>query len=104
MDELLGLHRVQQGAGERTVALSAGRRLAHGYLDEMVTDLAIHGWDLATALQLDDTIDPLTVDRLLIEWTDRVTELRHPLFADPLPSPPSADAQTQLLALFGRRA
>jgi uncharacterized protein (TIGR03086 family) len=94
----------QEGAGERTVALSAGPRRAHEYLDEMVTDLAIHGWDLATALALDDTIDPPTVDRLLIEWTDRVTELRHPLFADPLPSPAAADAQTRLLALFGRRA
>jgi len=94
----------QEGALGRTVELSSGERPAHEYLDEMVTDLAIHGWDLATALHVDETIDPPTVDRLLIEWTDRAGELHHPLFADPLPSTPSDDPQTQLLALFGRRA
>lgn len=93
----------QEGVIGRTVELSSGPRPAHEYLDEMVTDLAIHGWDLATALHMDETIDPPTVDRLLIEWTDRVGELGHPLFADPLPSTPSDDPQTQLLALFGRR-
>ena len=94
----------QEGALGRTVELSSGPRAAHEYLDEMVTDLAIHGWDLATALHVDETIDPLTVDRLLIEWTDRAGELGHPMFADPLPTEPSDDPQTRLLAFFGRRA
>lgn len=89
---------------ERTVELSSGTRAAHEYLDEMVTDLAIHGWDLAVALHVDETIDPLTVDRLLIEWTGRTAELQHPLFGDPLPSEPADDPQTKLLAIFGRRA
>ena len=93
----------QSGALGKTVELSVGPRAAHEYLDEMVTDLAIHGWDLATALHVDETIDPLTVDRLLIEWSDRTAELGHPLFAEPLPSADSDDPQTRLLALFGRR-
>jgi len=88
----------------RTVNLSSGPRAVHEYLDEMVTDLAIHGWDLAVALHVDETIDPVTVDRLLIEWTGRAAELPHPLFGDPLPSEPADDPQTQLLAIFGRRA
>ncbi|RYV49603.1 TIGR03086 family metal-binding protein [Pengzhenrongella frigida] len=88
----------------RTVELSVGTRAAHEYLDEMVTDLAIHGWDLAIALHVDETIDPLTVDRLLIEWTGRASELPHPLFGEPLPSEPTDDPQTKLLAIFGRRA
>jgi len=92
-----------EGALGRTVALSVGPRAAREYLDELVVDLAIHGWDLATALHLDETIDPLTVDRLLIEWSDRTDELGHPLFAEPLPSADSDDPQTRLLALFGRR-
>ena len=95
-------------AGERTagrtVELSSGPRAVHEYLDEMVTDLAIHGWDLATALHVDETIDPLTVDRLLIEWTGRAAELAPPLFGDPLPSESTDDPQTRLLAIFGRRA
>jgi len=93
-----------EGTRGRTVALSSGPRAMHEYLDEMVTDLAIHGWDLATALHVDETIDPLTVDRLLIEWTGRASELTHPLFGEPLPSEPSDDPQTRLLAIFGRRA
>jgi uncharacterized protein (TIGR03086 family) len=91
-------------ASGRTVELSSGTRSAHEYLDEMVTDLAIHGWDLATGLHVDETIDPPTVDRLLIEWTGRAAELTHPLFGDPLPSEPTDDPQTKLLAIFGRRA
>lgn len=87
-----------------TVELSVGTRAAHEYLDEMVTDLAIHGWDLATALHVDETIDPPTVDRLLIEWTGRAADLPRPLFGDPLPSEPTDDPQTKLLAIFGRRA
>lgn len=95
----------EPGALERTVHLSRGPTPAHEYLDEMVTDLAIHGWDLARALHLDETIDPATVERVLIEWEGREQTLRHsPLFGDPLPTEPSDDPQTRLLALFGRRA
>ena len=94
----------QPDVSERTVSLSSGTRPAHEYLDEMVTDLAIHGWDLATALHVDETIDPQTVDRLLIEWTGRAAELRPPLYAAALPTAASDDPQTRLLALFGRHA
>jgi uncharacterized protein (TIGR03086 family) len=94
----------QPDVSERAVELSSGTRPAHEYLDEMVTDLAIHGWDLATALHLDETIDPQTVDRLLIEWTGRADELGPPLYAAALPTTASDDPQTQLLALFGRHA
>lgn len=93
-----------ESAPERTVELSAGPRAAREYLEELVTDLAIHGWDLAIALHVDETIDPPTVDRLLIEWTARSAELRHPLFGEPRPSTSSDDPQTALLALFGRSA
>ena len=93
-----------EDARGRTVELSSGTRAAHEYLDEMVTDLAIHGWDLATALHVDETIDPPTVDRLLIEWTGRAGELRHPLFGAALDTTPSDDPQTRLLAIFGRHA
>ena len=94
----------QPGVSERTVELSSGTRPAHEYLDEMVTDLAIHGWDLAKALHLDETIDPQTMNRLLIEWTGRADELAPPRYAAALPTTESDDLQTRLLAIFGRRA
>jgi uncharacterized protein (TIGR03086 family) len=95
----------EPGALERTVELSSGPTAAHDYLDEMLTDLAVHGWDLARGLGVEDGIDPSTVDRLLVEWSSRTGELTHsPMFAGPLDVPDDADPQTRLLALFGRRA
>lgn len=95
----------EPGALLRTVDLSRGPTAAHDYLDEMLTDLAVHGWDLARGLGVEDDIDPATVERLLVEWSARTDELAPgPMFAGPLDVPDDADAQTRLLALFGRRA
>ncbi|WP_258726525.1 TIGR03086 family metal-binding protein [Cellulomonas sp. NS3] len=95
----------EAGALGRTVDLSRGPTAAHDYLDEMLTDLAVHGWDLARGLGVEDDMDPSTVDRLLVEWSDRTDELGPgSVFAGPLDVPDGADQQTRLLALFGRRA
>ncbi|MGW6131403.1 TIGR03086 family metal-binding protein [Cellulomonas sp. NPDC055163] len=95
----------EPGALERTVDLSRGPTAAHDYLDEMLTDLAVHGWDLARGLGVEDAMDPATVDRLLVEWSGRTDELGPgPVFAGPLDVAEDADQQTRLLALFGRRA
>lgn len=95
----------EPGALDRTVDLSRGPTAAHDYLDEMLTDLAVHGWDLARGIGVEDDIDPATVDRLLVEWSTRTDELAAgPLFAGPLEVPADADQQTRLLALLGRRA
>lgn len=95
----------EPGALGRTVDLSRGPTAAHDYLDEMLTDLAVHGWDLARGLGVADDMDPATVDRLLVEWSERTAELAHgPMFAGPLDVAGDADQQTRLLALFGRRA
>lgn len=93
------------GAVARTVHLSRGLTPAHDYLEEMVMDLAVHGWDLARALGADEGIDPATVQRLLVEWNGRADELSHTsMFAGPLETADDADPQTRVLALFGRRA
>ncbi|GEA88526.1 TIGR03086 family metal-binding protein [Cellulomonas cellasea] len=95
----------EPGALGRTVDLSRGPTAAHDYLDEMLTDLAVHGWDLARGLGVEDDIDPATVDRLLVEWSGRTDELAPgSAFAGPLDVADDADQQTRLLALFGRRA
>jgi uncharacterized protein (TIGR03086 family) len=94
----------EPGVAARSVSLVRGPTPAHDYLDEMVSDLAVHGWDLARALGVDETIDPATVDRMLIEWGDRAELLAHSgLFGSPLPTSDADDPQTRLLALFGRR-
>ncbi len=100
----------EPGALERTVQFADSPLTADQYLDQMVTDLALHSWDLATAIGADADLDPATVDRLLVEWTGRAEEsLRGPMFTGP-DEPPSPidvsdeeEAQTRLLALFGRR-
>jgi len=91
------------GAIARTVSLSRGPTPAHQYLEEMVMDLAIHGWDLARALGVDETIDPATVDRLLVALSaNPLGPSRY--FKEPLPTTEDDDEQTRLLALVGRRA
>jgi len=100
----------EPGALERTVEFTGASLTADQYLDQMVTDLALHSWDLATAIGADAELDPATVDRLLVEWTGRAEEsLRGPMFTGPEEAPSPIDvsdeeeAQTRLLALFGRR-
>lgn len=101
----------EPGALERTVSASQDPMTGDHYLDQMVTDLALHGWDLARGIDADDQIDPATVDRLLVEWTGRAEQyLRGPMFTGPEEAPEPIDvsdeeeAQTRLLALFGRKA
>ncbi len=93
------------GAVTRTVNLSRGPTPAHEYLEEMVMDLAIHGWDLAHALGVDEAIDPATVDRLLVALSNSASPLGpNAYFKAPLPTSEDADEQVRLLALLGRRA
>ena len=95
----------EEGALDRTVVLSRGETAAHVYLEEMVSDLAVHGWDLARAIGADEAMDPATVRRVLLAWQPRAGQLAHSsMFAGPLDAPEDADEQTRLLALFGREA
>lgn len=67
-------------------------------------DLAIHGWDLATATGQDDRIDPAHLPHLW-QICELVGEeaLRYG-FGPALEPGPDADEQTRLLAHLGRRA
>ena len=70
-------------------------------LDEVV----LHGWDLARATGADERIDPELVD-VCRAWFAGVADAYRSagaVAARP-PVPPGADAQTQLLADFGRSA
>lgn len=66
-------------------------------------DLVVHGWDLARAAGLDDTIDPQDVS-----WALAAAEgfgeaaVSSGVFKQPVPVPDDADDQTKFLAAVGR--
>jgi uncharacterized protein (TIGR03086 family) len=93
------------GALRRLVHLSYGDTRAAAYCAQMTTDAAVHGWDLARALGVDETIPPHLVAFALEESAPYADGLQATgLFAAPVPVPADADAQTRLLARLGRRA
>ena len=90
---------------DATVHLSYGDVTAQHYINEVMTDLAIHGWDLARAIGDDETIDPEIVDLLHAELKPKEDGLKATgLFGPTVVPPPGADKQTELLAVFGRVA
>ncbi|MFL2985762.1 MAG: TIGR03086 family metal-binding protein [Candidatus Poriferisodalaceae bacterium] len=67
-------------------------------------DLAVHAWDLAVGLGVDDRIDDEVVSAALVwarERRDQMAQMPE-LFDPPRPPSPGADDQTQLLEIFGR--
>ena len=94
----------EPGALQRTVHLSFGDLPAEEYVWQMVSDLHLHAWDLATALGEDDRIDPEAVGALLEVLSAQEEMLRGSgVYGDHLPVPDDADDQVRLLALVGRR-
>ena len=89
---------------DRVVHLSFGDVPGHEYVTQLVADLVIHGWDLAHAIGQDETLDPELVS-LCSSWFSGVAEQARGagVVGPALPVPESADAQTRLLADFGRR-
>jgi uncharacterized protein (TIGR03086 family) len=94
----------ESGALERTVHLSFGDVPGSEYLNQLTTDLAIHGWDLARAIGTDDTIDPALVDMLLPYVEENADMIAGSgMFGERVPVGPDADPQTKLLAIMGRK-
>jgi uncharacterized protein (TIGR03086 family) len=92
------------GALDRTVHLSFGDTPAGGYLTQLTGDFVIHGWDLARAIGADETIDPALVSWLYPEAAANAEMLAASgMFDPPIDVGDAADAQTKMLALFGRR-
>lgn len=88
---------------ERTVHLSFGDTPAEEYVLQLFADHLIHAWDLAQAIGEDASLEPDLVDACA-DWFDDVEDAyrqggaigQRPLV------PIGADAQTRLLARFGR--
>ena len=88
-----------------TVHLSYGDRTAEEYLTEVGTDVLIHTWDLARAVGGDERLPADLVDRVA-EWFPAAEEMWRGagVIAARPEVPDGADAQTKVLAMFGRDA
>lgn len=92
------------GAMETICQLSMGPTPGAEYTRQLTTDLTVHGWDLARAAGLDDTIDPELAEACLVytePWLPMLGSMPD-YFATPIESAPDADAATRLLNRLGR--
>ena len=96
---------VTEEAAVRTVHLSFGDAPGSEYVLQLFADHLIHSWDLARAVGGDLTLDPELVDACA-QWFSSVEDdyRRAGAIGDAPSIPPDADAQTALLARFGRTA
>jgi uncharacterized protein (TIGR03086 family) len=93
------------GALERVVDLSSGPTPAGEYVSQLFADHLIHAWDLARAVGADERLDPELVEACAGWFAEMESHYRAiGAIGDRPETPPGADAQTTLLAAFGRTA
>jgi uncharacterized protein (TIGR03086 family) len=94
-----------EGGLERTVDLSSGPTPATEYVNQLYADHLIHAWDLARAVGADERLDPELVEACAGWFARMEPHYRAAGAIGERPEvPPGADAQTTLLAAFGRTA
>jgi uncharacterized protein (TIGR03086 family) len=87
-----------------TVHLSYGDEDATEYGWQMTTDLAVHGWDLATALGADAAIPDELAEALIARVEPRLGEWSGSgMFGEPVPVPDGAPPAARLVGLLGRQ-
>ncbi|MDI2126135.1 TIGR03086 family metal-binding protein [Yinghuangia seranimata] len=92
------------GALDRRVHTSMGLIPAADYAWQMIGDLAVHGWDLARGIDVNDRIDPQLAQTLYDYMSPHVQSWQGSgVFAAPVEVPDDAPAQDRLVALLGRR-
>ena len=93
------------GTLARTVHLSFGDAPATEYVSQLFADHLVHGWDLAEAIGADTRMDARLV-AACAAWFDTVESMYREggAIGPACPVEPGADAQTVLLARFGRGA
>ncbi|GAA2981185.1 TIGR03086 family metal-binding protein [Actinokineospora diospyrosa] len=88
---------------ELPVHLSHATVPAREYRWQMTLDLAVHGWDLATATGHDPGIGDDLAQALHAEFADQVADwVEAGIFAPPVPVPDAAGPLARLVALLGR--
>ena len=90
---------------EATCHLSFGNFSGADYCSQLFMDLLIHGWDIAKATGQETKLDPALVEACLPVAQQLTSQWRSVgVFGDDLSGTAGDDPQTQLLALFGRKA
>ncbi|CCH16879.1 TIGR03086 family metal-binding protein [Micromonospora lupini] len=91
------------GTIDRTVHLSSGPTPAAEYVQQLLAEHLVHGWDLAVAIGAEPRLDPDAV-RVCARWfAGRVDDYRRDkLVGDGAQVSADADEQDRLLAAFGR--
>jgi uncharacterized protein (TIGR03086 family) len=87
----------------QTVHLSFGDVPTSEYADQMLLDLVVHGWDLSRGADLNDRLDPRTVEHALGYARKHEAEFAASGLFAPSVNIPSTDPQDQLVAMLGRR-
>lgn len=94
----------QDGVLERTVHLSFGDFPGEGYLGQVLTDHVIHAWDLARGIGANDQLDADTVQFAYDFLAPQAEAWRSAgAFGEKVEVDDSADTQTKLLAIAGRK-
>jgi uncharacterized protein (TIGR03086 family) len=95
----------ESGAMDRTVHLSFGDFPGREYGMQLFADHLIHAWDLARAIGADERLDAGLVAACTTWFAPMEDAYRGAGAIAARPSvPDGADAQTRLLAMFGRQA
>lgn len=89
----------------RLVHLPFGDVPGREYVTELFADALIHTWDLARAIGADERLDPELVEACAAWFSDAEPGYRQAATVGGYrETPPDTDAQTRLLASWGRRA
>lgn len=92
------------GALERTVHLSFGDFSGDNYCWQLISDLTVHGWDLARGAGGDDVMDPVLAEKVHDFLAPMLAQMAgSPYFAAPVSVGDDASAQERLLAASGRQ-
>jgi uncharacterized protein (TIGR03086 family) len=93
---------VADGALDQMVSLSRGQTAVSTYLTEMVLDLVVHSWDLATAIGYPDQL-PTDLVEFAYHHVDQLGDVSSSgMFAAPVDVPDDASTLDKLIAATGR--
>lgn len=88
---------------DKEIELSSRTITVEGYLEEMIFDKTIHGWDVAKSTGQNDELDQELVDYLYDKWAGRIDLAETGVFGPPIQVAEEADKQTKLLGVLGRK-